>query len=66
MCQQVPEGANLQSRIAAECIGSVAVAVVTGWALSDLVTVCGSEVGEEMALLRVGLGLLAGLALVFT
>ncbi len=64
MCQ-VPEEASWQSQFAAECIGVVAVAVVMGWALSHLVAVYGDELGEEMALLGVGLGLLAGLALVF-
>ncbi len=43
----------------------VAVAVVTGWAQSHLLVVCGNELGEEMALLGVGLGLLTGLILVF-
>ncbi len=64
MCQ-VPDGVNWQSQSAAECIGVVAVAVVTGWALSHLMAVCGNELGEEMALLGVGLGLLTGLILVF-
>ncbi len=64
MCQ-VPDGVNWQSQQAAECIGVVAIAVVTGWALSHLVVVSGDELGEEMALLGVGLGLLIGLILVF-
>ncbi len=61
----MPDGVDSQSRVAAECIGVVAVAVVTRWALSHLVMVCGSEVGEEVALLGVGLDLHAGLALIF-